>query len=211
MADGPKKTLYHGELSNMGEVEVFVAGDPMESKHKRGTFYVQLKIGGVDRTYSPELKHCVDRFRGYKNQTVRLLATGSDYQGATDADVQILGTAQNARQQSPPPQQQRQQPTSGVAQAPRQSSNEKVPIHGQTVGMAVGRACDYLMSQGKDLDSKAIHQIASDIIRVSLYLEAGNLAPKSGAKPTAPPAPVAPPTPPPAPPQAPPDDDQPPF
>lgn len=97
----------------------------------------------------------------------------------------------------------------------------KKPIHGATVGMAINQAiaiikdttdgtglADYYLTPdfGQDL-----HTLASDIIRVSTYLEAGNLAAPSSKRTPAPapepePEPEPEPTPPPAAQQQPEDD-----
>lgn len=186
-----KKTLYHNELVKMGEVDAFVDSDPIESTYKRGTYFVALKIDNRDRTYTPALRECAEAFRGFKNKNVKIRATGSDYDGATDANIEILGGT--TTRQSQPQQSNQRQNNQQRTQQPADTT--KMPVHGQTVGMAVGRACDFLMSQGKELTSKNIFPIASEIIRISKYLEAGNLAPKasaSAAKDT-PPKPAEPP------------------
>jgi|GEM_PF-2950233 len=55
-----------------------------------------------------------------------------------------------------------------------------VPINGQTVGMAVKEALTIVREDGPDWSSpvtwKAVHEVASDIIRLSRLLEMGKLA-----------------------------------
>lgn len=50
-------------------------------------------------------------------------------------------------------------------------------INGMKVGMAINNACQSLTAAGQPLTKKAIWEIASKIVRVSDYLEAGNLDP----------------------------------
>jgi hypothetical protein len=196
-----KKALYHSELVKMGDVQVYVDSDPIESTYKKGTFFVALKIENTDRSYTPALKHCAEAFRGYKGQTVTARATGSDYEGATDARVEIFGAQQ--RQQQPPPQQRNAAPPQQAAPpnsgGMQRAADTKMPIHGQTVGMAVKTACEFLMASGKELVAANIWPVASEIVRTCKYIEAGNLAPRASGRSAAPatPPPQAPPPPPP--------------
>jgi hypothetical protein len=50
-----------------------------------------------------------------------------------------------------------------------------------TVGMAMNCACASLTAQGEWLDPEKVTQIASDLLRVAAWLEAGNLLPKRAA------------------------------
>ena len=59
-----------------------------------------------------------------------------------------------------------------------QQASKPATIDGRTVGMAVNNTCAWLISKGEPLDPKRIHEIASGIIRVTLYMEKGNLTPK---------------------------------
>ena len=51
MAEKTRKALYHSELSKMGVVQVDVISDVLESKHKKGTFYVKFMHDGLERDY----------------------------------------------------------------------------------------------------------------------------------------------------------------
>lgn len=70
---------------------------------------------------------------------------------------------------------QASQPTPARQAAPQ--GNTLIP--GMTVGMAINNACELLKGKaepGTAQFSEALHQVASDIIRVSEYLTGGNLA-----------------------------------
>lgn len=63
----------------------------------------------------------------------------------------------------------------------------KKPINGQTVGMAVKAAIDVHVATGTPITKKSIWKLASQIIRVSQYIEQGHLDPEtapSADKPT---------------------------
>jgi len=68
-------------------------------------------------------------------------------------------------------------PTPGPTpqKAPEARNGQINPIHGATVGMAINQACSYVIASGGGLDPKAIHMIASDIVRVALVMEKGDL------------------------------------
>jgi len=66
----------------------------------------------------------------------------------------------------------------------RKSSNPNGrPVHGQTVGMAVKEAARLAagigIRPGAREFCRSVHEVASDLIRVSAMLEAGNLAPSA--------------------------------
>lgn len=52
----------------------------------------------------------------------------------------------------------------------------KKSIHPATVGMCINQACANLTEQGFELDPKKVYVIASKLVKVALYMEAGNLA-----------------------------------
>lgn len=60
--------------------------------------------------------------------------------------------------------------------APEQPS-KYIPM-GQTIGMAINNACHNLTYRHLPLDPKEVTRIASDLLRVSKWLEDGNLMPK---------------------------------
>lgn len=63
---------------------------------------------------------------------------------------------------------------------------EKYIPMGQTIGMAINNACNNLTHRNLPLDPKDLASIASDILRVSKWLEDGNLTPKGIAPPPEP-------------------------
>lgn len=92
---------------------------------------------------------------------------------------------------------QQQKPTTG--QGAKGPAAGKKPVNGATVGMAINQAigiikdtqpeaplADYYLTPAF---GKELHTLASDIIRVSAYLEAGNLAEPSNKRNAPPPAP----------------------
>ncbi len=48
-------------------------------------------------------------------------------------------------------------------------------IHGATVGAAINNACANLTARGEDLDPKKVYVVASELVKVALHMEAGNL------------------------------------
>ena len=83
-----------------------------------------------------------------------------------------------------------QVPANASYRAPAAPSTQGAPIHGASVGMAVNNAKDILLNLHHQDASffhssefgKELFQIASSILRVSQYLEKGNLAPKEGER-----------------------------
>ena len=98
------------------------------------------------------------------------------------------------RQQEAPARQREapQRETTQRGSDVRQPANVKKPIHGATVGMAINQANSILLRLHADdaayfsspQYSKDLGELASDIVRVSQYMESGHLAPsaKSRAK-----------------------------
>lgn len=68
------------------------------------------------------------------------------------------------------------------------------PILGQTIGMAINNACNYLTSTNQPLTKQSLWQTASIIVEVAKHMEAGNLwKPKAEAAQAVAPATAAPP------------------
>jgi hypothetical protein len=67
------------------------------------------------------------------------------------------------------------------ATAPARANGKHTPVHGATVGMCLKEAVSIVNSLGASplttIYYKEVHNIASQLIRVALSLEAGNLAP----------------------------------
>lgn len=77
----------------------------------------------------------------------------------------------------------------GVAGKPANS-----PILGQTIGMAINNACNYLTATNQPITKQSLWQIATTIVEVAKHMEAGNLwKPKVEAAKPEPAAPVEPP------------------
>lgn len=88
MADKPKKTLYHSELVGMEAVQVEILSDVLDSKFKKGSQFVEMRIDGHTRSYNVENQDCADKLEGMKGRKVMLEATGS----REEADIKILGS-----------------------------------------------------------------------------------------------------------------------
>lgn len=204
MAQKPKKTLYHSELVQLGPVEVEVKSDVLESKYGKSD-YVVFEIDGYERQYNVENSACGNALDRLKGQVVIIEATGS----RDDAEIIVSEPTggggrrderqpdrrddrrddrrneprreerndrrQERREEAPPARQERQ-----PANKPAATVKKWVPM-GQTVGMAINNACQSLTAQGLTLEPKRITEIASDILRVAKWLEAGNLIPKAPA------------------------------
>jgi hypothetical protein len=97
--------------------------------------------------------------------------------------IQVMGTPQlpqHSPQQAQGYQQTPAQPYHHQpAQQPAPAQAQKKPILGVTVGMAINNACNLIAAVGtcgRPLQEE-IHNLASDIIRIGIALESGNLAP----------------------------------
>ena len=81
-----KKTLYHSELVKLGPVEVEITTDLIESKYKRGTYIVGLRIDGEERTLAVENDDCGAALDQRKGQVITIEASGS----RDSAEISIL-------------------------------------------------------------------------------------------------------------------------
>ena len=72
-----KKTLYHSELVKLGPVEVEITTDLIESRYKKGTFIVGLRIDGEERTLAIENDDCGAALAERKGQVITIEASGS--------------------------------------------------------------------------------------------------------------------------------------
>lgn len=82
-----KKTLYHSELAKFGAVDIEVLSDLIESKYKKGTFIVGIRIDGEERTYQVESDQCAEALAERKGHLLRIEATGS----REEAEITIIG------------------------------------------------------------------------------------------------------------------------
>jgi len=159
------KTLYQSELVKLGPVSVRVASDILKSKFDGKPDYVVLAMNGTERLYNLENPSCGEAFHGRKGQTITIQATGS----RDEAAVSIVDDGDIAPQPAP------RAPQPAAPRAPAPSNHAP---HGATVGMAINCACANLTARGEYLDGEAVTAIASDLLRVAAWLEAGNLLPK---------------------------------
>lgn len=135
----PVKTLYHGEFRQLGDVEVVVKSGILESKKKKGEYYVILTLGGVDRYLHPENLDCRDfwfplrgktvtvRAEGQREEARFVLLSGGDEQAVDQPSGPSVdsGAPEQPRegQHSGPPAKTRHRP-SQAAQPPPQRQND---------------------------------------------------------------------------------------
>jgi len=196
------KTLYHGELRQLGPVQVTVKKEWTESTKKKGTYYTTLVVNGVERYYNPENQQCLEFWAGKAGQTITVVAAGSREE-ATLVQMQTVAQVDQPTAPAPAPSAAPRPPQAvpaaapsprpGVsnaptAQPPRASAPSSAPVpsrptgdshqNGQRVGMAINQAVQFLCHSGEGWDPKLIYERASDLVRLAQQLEAGHLAPK---------------------------------
>lgn len=198
------KTLYHGALRKLGAVKVTVKSDVLESKYPGKPPYVTLEIGGEDFNYNTENDNCAAFFEGTKGRTFTIVADGGGKDKGDTATITYVGEGVNEGGTSPqtppkapqraaaaPPARRGPAPHNTAAAAPanRQTPANRPPaappgkpgLHpqlGQRVGMALNKAVDSLIHEGRPWDPKEIMDRASDLLRISESLESGHLSPK---------------------------------
>jgi len=186
-AAAAKKTLYHSELVQMGEVQVTVQSDVQQSKYQGKPPYVILKIDRAERLYNCENQACEEFFNGTKGQTFVLQATGT----REEAQIEYVRDGEPGEPdrpaRAPAPQQRRPAPAKAPAARPPQRPPAAAPQqqrsaapNGQTVGMAMNNACMSCAQEGIPFDLKIIAERATGILRLAAWFEAGNLMPKAG-------------------------------
>lgn len=172
------KTLYHSELTSLAWTEVTIKGDVTPSKYKGKPPFVAMIVAGEERLYNVENDTCGDALRGRNGQKLVIRAVGS----RDEATIEIEGGASEPAHAAPaqPPRAAQPAPSTNTrattATPPAQS--QSVKPHGATVGMAINCACANLTERGCELDAEEVTQIASDLLRVAAWLEAGHLMPK---------------------------------
>jgi hypothetical protein len=99
------------------------------------------------------------------------------------ATIQVVGRPPAGGMLAPAPQSAPAPAPRAASAGPGRSAGPSAPIHGATVGAAINQAIGIIRdSHPQDSYyespkfSKDLHVIASDIIRVALYLESGHLA-----------------------------------
>jgi len=180
-----KKTMFHSELVQLGAVKVLVKTDVMHSKFKGKLDYVVLECEGVERNLNLENAACAEAMNGLKGKIVVLEAKGR----ANDAEIMIAGATTTAeeREAAAEATQQRKPavpaPTNTAAPSKPSPKPGHEPVYGATVGMAVKEACTVASGIGIDPTKpeyfKFVYEFASDIVRVSLMIEKGELAPSA--------------------------------
>lgn len=121
----------------------------------------------------------------YDGKRVKISGMGikrsADFNGTVQVsigDKAVWANAGNAPVQVAAPQPTAPEPANSPANAPTIAVQA---IPGVTVGMAVNKAVDIAIAANQAADMHFIRQIASDLIRLSIDLQAGNLAPAPGA------------------------------
>ena len=180
------KNIYQSELMTLGPVRVKVKTDVMASKFKGKPNYVVLEMDGAERNYTCENEACEAALRGLKGRTIMIEATGS----REEAAIKVLGagqapegakTGRDVPQNEPEPPNRVNTPQPPQKAATGQPKHE--PVYGPTAGMAVNNAIAIMKNWDAVPDPntpefyRSLHFIASNIARVGIMIENGNLAP----------------------------------
>lgn len=199
------KTMYHGELRQLGPVQVTVKTPWTESTKKKGTYYTTLIVNGAERYYNPENQACLEFWAGKQGQTITIVADGS----REEATIVQMQTGAQVSQPAAPAAAPHPQPSApvaprpavqppaaahpsapapqGGAPRPAMASHQPGPArpqgedprqNGQRVGMAINQAVLYACHSGEVWNPKAIYERASDLMRIAHQLEGNQLAPK---------------------------------
>ena len=108
-----KKTVYHSELVKESPVTVEMTSDVLESKFKKGTYYVCFKHEGNEHQLTLENQACEDALRDLKGQFAIITATGSRENAALD----VVMAESPQGHQKPAPRQSAPSAQSGRAPA----------------------------------------------------------------------------------------------
>lgn len=177
-----------------GEFDGLISNIEQKTVQSTGKPYWKMTVSDPD---APDIRLDVTMFTNPAKFTNRLChfsgngMTRKEYNGTPELGIgkntiiQILSTTQPApvQQQRTQTRQAAPQPQRAATPAPRQQSAPAanaapMVIDGQTIGMALKLAGDFMISHGLPLDSQTLHEYASDIIRVSAALKKGKIAPK---------------------------------
>jgi len=174
MAYGQKNKppiLFHKELVGMGPVEVTINSEPRKAKD---SYVVDITVNGTARGYWCENTRCTGILAGLQGQTVGIQAHGKRDEAMIEIMHERAPSAPQGRSghAAPPPY-----APPAAAPAPSHSFTP-----GARVGMALNNACANLTARGEALDPLAVTQMASDLLRIAEWLEAGNLMPKTVAR-----------------------------
>lgn len=160
-----------------GSFQANVSGCKAISTKTGKTFYkATLTEGGVEASatsFSRDLSPLDGKLVKFGGMGIK---RGDDYQGKAQislGDKSIISPVGEATQSAPVPS------VVGIPTLYTQSPR----IEGVTVGMAINKAVDILISSGVYTDENAVWQTASMLIRVAQKLQSGNLAPEPGNDP----------------------------
>lgn len=160
-----------------GSFQANVSGCKAISTKTGKTFYkATLTEGGVEASatsFSRDLAPLDGKLVKFGGMGIK---RGDDYQGKAQislGDKSIISPVGEATQSAPVPS------VVGALTPYTQSPR----IEGVTVGMAINKAVDILISSGVYTDENAVWQTASMLIRVAQKLQSGNLAPEPGNDP----------------------------
>jgi hypothetical protein len=124
MADQLKKVFYHSEAVGLGPFKVTVLSDILESKQKKGTYYVKLQVQGRERHLHPENEACLEFWRDQNGRTFTVVAEGSReeaqfvYVGEAVADQEAAPAAPTPPK-APPSARPPAKPPAGPKSAPQ--------------------------------------------------------------------------------------------
>ena len=160
------KTAYHSELVTLSPVKLILKSGVIESKKKKGSYYVMATINGEERYINPENSGIMDFFDAHNGQTVTVCAEGR----GDDATITLVGEElprRSATSQEPPP---RQAPPQEPAHndpprpQPEQRQQEHVPVAGMRA-----TEVEYSFTQG-------LPNYCSEHIGIVVALEPGTKA-----------------------------------
>ena len=78
------KTLYHSALVKIGATQIDVLSDILESKFKKGTYYVLVRLDGEERSYGLDSQALMDELGDRKGQRLTVEARGSGKDGSAE-------------------------------------------------------------------------------------------------------------------------------
>lgn len=148
-----KKTMWHGELRDLGQVEVEVKQEARKSTYSGKPDYVEMIVGGNLRQYQVEAPQCGEFFRGRVGQKILIEARES----REAATIHLIAPAKGQTQQ-PAPQQRTdvaprsaptttQPPASTAASAPANTQKPPASTPVPTAKTADQIAAEHFIAQ----------------------------------------------------------------
>lgn len=110
-----KKTLYHGELREMGQVSVKIVKDHQKSKFSGKPDYAVLEVAGEERYYVFENEACQEFFRGHTGRTFVIQADGA----RDKASIAYIGDQDTEPEPDPEPEPKREPAKKPAPPAPK--------------------------------------------------------------------------------------------